>query len=375
MNFLKIFHKNNQERIVGLDILRSIAILTVVYEHGSILIPKEGSDIYERINFIKIDGVSIFFVLSGFLIGGILLKIIKNSEFTTKDLLNFWVRRWFRTIPNYLFVLLFLLAFRVLFFKSDLQDFSFKYFFFTQNFIFTHPNFFPEAWSLAVEEWFYFLFPIFCFLISRIHKSKSSPILISALIFLTIPLILRVLKYEQGIGIDDFDRNFRKVMLLRLDGLIYGIVGAYLSFKIPNLWVKYKNQLLLIGLFIIAILNFNPSSLKDLYYPISFNIESFTTLLFLPFLSSLKSTRFTIIDNIFYFISIISYSIYLLNLTPVIGHLLPITRYVLNEAGYSINGYVVINYLFYLFYTISGSYLLYTLFEQKMTRLRDKIKI
>ena len=63
------------------------------------------------INHISIDGVSIFFVLSGFLIGGILIKVLETEPATFKTLFNFWIRRWFRTLPNYLFILLILIFF------------------------------------------------------------------------------------------------------------------------------------------------------------------------------------------------------------------------------------------------------------------------
>ena len=50
-------------------------------------------------------GVELFFVLSGFLIGGILIKIFDNTEFTFADVRRFWIRRWFRTLPNYWLIL------------------------------------------------------------------------------------------------------------------------------------------------------------------------------------------------------------------------------------------------------------------------------
>ena len=49
---------------------------------------KDYHQLYNDVQFLKIDGVSVFFVLSGFLIGGILLRIITETNFTKKDLLN-----------------------------------------------------------------------------------------------------------------------------------------------------------------------------------------------------------------------------------------------------------------------------------------------
>ena len=66
-------------RIFGLDILRAFAIIFVMLDHGQQILPP----IFREIcSFISFDGVSIFFVLSGFLIGGILIKILnKKSNF------------------------------------------------------------------------------------------------------------------------------------------------------------------------------------------------------------------------------------------------------------------------------------------------------
>ena len=104
MKILSNFLEKHHDRVVGLDILRSIAILLVVYYHGRFILPPHFRSLYDNIQILNIDGVSIFFVLSGFLIGGILLKIINKTDFKKVDLINFWIRRWFRTIPNYYFI-------------------------------------------------------------------------------------------------------------------------------------------------------------------------------------------------------------------------------------------------------------------------------
>ena len=67
---------NYSQRIFGLDIFRAVAILLVVLGHGKFLL---NGTILEGFPYIKIiDGVDLFFVLSGFLIGNILLKLINK---------------------------------------------------------------------------------------------------------------------------------------------------------------------------------------------------------------------------------------------------------------------------------------------------------
>jgi peptidoglycan/LPS O-acetylase OafA/YrhL len=67
-------------RLVGLDIMRSIAILIVIYEHARHYVPPKYTEIYNTLNIFKIDGVTIFFVLSGYLIGGIFIKELVNVK-------------------------------------------------------------------------------------------------------------------------------------------------------------------------------------------------------------------------------------------------------------------------------------------------------
>lgn len=94
---------HHQSRVFGLDVLRAFAILCVVYGHGYAVTDQSiPHDIYHIPVF---DGVAIFFVLSGFLIGRILLRTITHNNFDRKMLTEFWIRRWFRTVPNYMLVL------------------------------------------------------------------------------------------------------------------------------------------------------------------------------------------------------------------------------------------------------------------------------
>lgn len=368
------FLTKHSERIVGLDILRTVAILLVVYWHGINLIPKKFYPLYKSTIFLNIDGVTIFFVLSGFLIGGILLKTINNTNFTGKDLLKFWIRRWFRTLPNYYLVLIGIVVIRLMIGKG-LEDFNFKYFFFVQNFFTPHPFFFSEAWSLAVEEWFYLLFPLFCYALYKISNNKSKSILIAALIFIFIPLLIRIVKYEFGLGIAQFDLEYRKIMILRLDSLMYGVIGAYLQYKHQDFWRRYKQVFLIIGIFLVVLMKMNPLGWKEAYGPIIFNIESITTFCFLPFLSSYKSTKIKLIDAFFIFISIISYSMYLLNLSVINDLLIPYLDTFIALLHLSLKELYFTNYFLFWFFTVLCSYVLYKVFEHPFTQLRDKVKI
>lgn len=364
-----------KDRIIGLDILRSLAILLVLYGHGYVFIKSHLDVALYRIPAL-VDGVTLFFVLSGFLIGGILLKVMENSNFSFKDVFNFWVRRWFRTLPNYFFVLSALVIYQI-WRVGDLNGFDYRYFFFLQNFNSAHPAFFSEAWSLAVEEWFYLTLPIFTFISFKLFRRKKMAFLITAFLFLIIPFALRLYKFQHLGLIQDVDLNYKRVMLLRLDSLIYGILGAYVYFHHRDFFVKDKFKMLLLGISLIIFSKISfPSPKEDNIYNavFRFNVESVAVLFSLPYFSQLKTISINWLSKIFTFISIISYSIYLLNLSFVSDLLLPKLFRVTGLDGLSgILSVDLLKYAIYLIVTITLSYILYSIVEKPMMDLREKI--
>ena len=81
------------QRNSGLDLMRSIAILIVLIQHSLLFYPKNETQGLLSAVINLFDGVLIFFVLSGFLIGTILLRIVIEKEVSFASLLTFWKRR------------------------------------------------------------------------------------------------------------------------------------------------------------------------------------------------------------------------------------------------------------------------------------------
>ncbi len=149
--------------IKQLDSIRAFAVIFVILTHW---FPQAAFKQYVDLGG---TGVDIFFVLSGFLITGILLESRRSVELgastVTKGIIirNFIVRRVLRIFPIYYLLILILLVFdNVL--KSSMREDVVYYATYIQNFLFYERQSWPggklaHLWSLAVEEQFYLFWP------------------------------------------------------------------------------------------------------------------------------------------------------------------------------------------------------------------------
>jgi peptidoglycan/LPS O-acetylase OafA/YrhL len=167
--------KENEYRL-DVDGLRAIAILFVVSVHAGVPLFSGGYT-----------GVDIFFVISGYLIGGHIYRDLLRNEFSY---LEFYRRRAKRILPPLIIVLIALLfSGLVLLDPTELRRLSeyiaatisscsnllyyFKTNYFTPS---AHFNLLLMTWSLGVEEQFYFVIPVILVLFSRIRKDLVLPL-------------------------------------------------------------------------------------------------------------------------------------------------------------------------------------------------------
>jgi peptidoglycan/LPS O-acetylase OafA/YrhL len=305
--------------------------MSVLIGHSLYIAPDWFKNIFSKVIFL--DGVTIFFVLSGFLIGNILIKSFNKEGITSKTVIKFWRNRWLRTLPPYFFIL------TVLIFSTYVlrvnhcgwAPFPTKkevlhYFFFLQNFNWPAFNFFLESWSLAVEEWFYLLTPIVIIIIKKIFCLKiNQTFLITIFLFLIVSIFVRYLRYSHFPELD-FDNYFRKQVIVRFDSMMIGVFAAYISYYLKDFWEGKKYYLFVVGIFLFFLPHITGlSAIKPYLYIWSFSIESLAYFCFLPLLHSIKTVKGTIAKSITY-ISLISYSLYLLHfsliLLTIIGHYL-----------------------------------------------------
>jgi len=361
-----------KKRVLGLDIVRSIAILLVLSEHSTYVFSMQVQALMHAI-FPFYAGVPIFFVLSGFLIGQILLRSAEKQNFQFKDLMQFWIRRWFRTLPNYFLLMIFLLAYDVLL-VGTATDFTYRHLFFAQNLVTKNSRFFPEAWSLSIEEWFYFSFPIFCYLGFMIVTDRRNVILILAGFFIVIPVLLRLLALLN----EWHDDSWNFIVVYRFDALMYGIIGAYVHLYKPKLWLRLRRPGLFAALFLLLFLHVcNYGFRENLpYYPVYYYcLLSMMTLAALPYFSSVETLKNKKLIIVFTFISTVSFAMYVLNLSLFQWRIIPAFMSVSHLNDLLGNYAPIMTFVLFWPLVIIASYILYRYFEQPIMNLRDRIRI
>lgn len=227
-------------RIIGFDIARALAIGLVVLSHID-----QGS------RELGIYGVELFFALSGFLIGTILYRSVpEQGKWTLGGVVNFWKRRWWRTLPNYyLFLLIAILYHSEV---GELPDGGWRgilpYLVFSQNLMSPNEVFYGPSWSLCVEEMFYLMFPLLLLLFHRVTGSRIGAFVISGTVLVLATAALREVAFAQYLPTDT-----RVTTLPRLDAIGYGVAMAVLTQLIRFNQAQRKGLAALGGLILIGV--------------------------------------------------------------------------------------------------------------------------
>ncbi len=176
--------ENNSKRIPSLDGLRAISIVLVIAGHFAYVLKMPA---FGNLGSL---GVRVFFVISGFLITGLLLK---ELEKTSKiSLGKFYFRRTLRIFPPYYFYLLVTSAAAVGNFAAVNLDSIFYAATYTTDYINPQNWLLGHTWSLSVEEQFYLFLPGVLLLIG-LRKTKI--LLFLLLIFCPLIRLLTYLKF------------------------------------------------------------------------------------------------------------------------------------------------------------------------------------
>ncbi|MDI4632839.1 acyltransferase [Pelomonas sp. V22] len=239
---------HSANRLPGLDLLRSIAILWVMLFH-SFIVDGVGPrfDPLARYGWV---GVDIFFVLSGFLIGSQLLRGLQRGEGLALG--AFYARRAWRILPAFAVVLALYQFVPALREAPGLQDW-WQFATFTLNLLIDYGQnqAFSHAWSLCVEEHFYLVFPLLAWLLTRRPSASRFLLLCGGVVLLGIAL-------RTGIWLHDtatdpprpwFVEDLYYPTWSRLDGLLMGVMLAALRVYRPQQWaaLQARSSALLAG--------------------------------------------------------------------------------------------------------------------------------
>jgi peptidoglycan/LPS O-acetylase OafA/YrhL len=296
-----------------LDVLRCVAILLVIGHHAQTF------PVWTRTGWV---GVDLFFVLSGFLISGLLYSEYKKRQNISVG--RFFIRRGLKIYPAFYFFLLATLAAQLLLFKGSVPLRPYLYeMLFIQNY---HFAIWQHTWSLAVEEHFYIALALLLLALVRFWPARPNPFASIPRIFVFVAFACILLRVLTIWLVPPSAFNTPLVMNAthcRIDGLFFGVFLGYLyHFRpevIPNLLRPARNRIALAILTAALLSNCYFFSRDDhflLMFGLTFLYLGFGGLLVLTLevrnvLSGAAATVAAKVGTVCAFIGMYSYSIYL----------------------------------------------------------------
>lgn len=260
--------------IKTLDGWRALAVIFVTLSHLRDSIVAEGTYLYRFFSW-GINGVDLFFALSGYLISIKLIAELEKNK--TLNLKKFYVKRFFRLMPASWFYLLVVSGFMVLDFIHVYKYEILSTVTFWRNYlkIPSEPlhTYTGQFWSLSVEEHFYFFLPCFLLLIKDARKIIWSLIALGVAVTVwrklgTVSVVINQFPFMQ------YDMWST---LGRFDALLYGVLLAYVqtyhSERI-SFFSKIPTELYMVLLFLI---DYYPIPLKTTLEALVFPLLIFST--------------------------------------------------------------------------------------------------
>ncbi|MDX2367599.1 MAG: acyltransferase family protein [Colwellia sp.] len=285
-----------------IDGLRALAVIPVILFHTG---TKYFSGGYV--------GVDIFFVISGFLITSILLSELSANQFS---ILKFYERRARRILPALFAMLLLTSLFAYLLMPADslllysktltsVIGFSSNIFFYFSNDYFSpaaNENVLLHTWSLAIEEQYYFIFPVFLLLLWRLGTGR----LLSLIIF----FILVSFGFSMFLTSKSMDSANFYLIFSRAWELLFGSLIAFIPISRIKIsaWIRELILFLAFMLIIYAITNFDENTPFPGSYALIPVIGASLIIIFadnVSFIGKLLASRLMV------FIGLLSYSLYL----------------------------------------------------------------
>ncbi|HEX4696525.1 MAG TPA: acyltransferase [Candidatus Udaeobacter sp.] len=242
----------DRTRQPGLDLLRALAIIVVVIYHAGIM----GFPLPGRLHRWGWIGVDLFFVLSGYLIGGQLLaELARNRRL---NLGGFYARRVLRIMPAYFAILAIYFLLPSWREYPDMAQPLWKFLASVQNVSLHGGTAFSHAWSLAVEDQFYLALPfLLLFLYCRPRAGLIIPCLIVfGGIALRAFLAAQNPSVDGGVSFRGFQAWIYYPTWTRLDPLVFGVVIAAIEKCRPQWWKRLTSSAIWLWLPALALIAF-----------------------------------------------------------------------------------------------------------------------
>ena len=232
----------NRRRQPGLDFLRALAIIVVIIYHAGIM----GFPLAGRVHRFGWVGVDLFFVLSGYLIGGQLVEPLARGRKISLRL--FFARRALRILPAY-FLILAIYALLPSWREYPEMSSLWKFLLSVQNIGLHGGTAFSHAWSLAVEDQFYLLLPLVLLLANR---WPPGALIIPCAIVLGGVVLRTFLTWqnvtEGSVSFRGFQTWIYYPTWTRLDPLVFGVALAGIEKFRVRWWNRLMNSAIWIWL-------------------------------------------------------------------------------------------------------------------------------
>lgn len=341
-------------------------------------------------------GVDVFFVMSGFLISGILFRQIAKSGHM--DLKNFYIRRYLRLTPAYYFTLTV-----YWFLNGPNSDYIWANYLYVSNFIDYGHQAVGWTWSLAIEEQFYFIYPLLLIVILKYSKSPGYTMLwlfvISIVVRAVIVLSDEALRTSPGSRMyldHDYFNHFFTVLYdnlhSRFGSLLVGCMAAY-SFhfhkdKLNDFFNSTKGVIativgLILVIFFMAFASYLPvydeyQTMHVLYY--IFNRNLFSVGIGIIIMAMLlqqhvitNALRKVFSVSFLYPFATLSYSLYLIHLVvmvAVIPALINLTITMPAEYPWSMTTILLYGFIISTVLSMAIATLMYLFIEKPVMNLR-----
>ena len=365
---------SNHNKLYGLDHLRALAIILVFLFHYQL--PFFGHPVWlSSLAKFGWTGVDLFFVLSGFLIASQLFEQIKSG--TRVSFARFFLKRAFRIFPAYWVVTALYFCLPVFHERESLPP-LWKLLTFTQNLglDLSTSGTFSHAWSLCVEEHFYFFLPLILIALQVSDLFKKAYWLIPVLFVFCLATRWYSWNhfYSPNIGAEGEGIIWYKYIYYptytRLDGLLTGVSVAMIYCFLPQTWrvmERYGNLFIFSGVAVLIVTGFAFPDIEALIPSLfCFALVAIGYGLMVAGAVSKGSILHRWQSGVTSFIAGLSYSIYLLH-----KGVIHITQLVIAKLGYDTNTGLVM--VCCIISCIISAFLLNAVIEKPFLRLRDNL--